>query len=1107
ITIVWANSGGTGVAGYKIYRNGTSVQTIPSAGTLTYADGTDLAASTQYCYRVSATDAVGKESAQSSTSLCATTYAIPPADPAGLIVRPVSPTQVDLAWTASAGAAQYKIYRNGALLATMVSTSYTDAVAADTQYVYLVTAIDSTGSESSGATSNAAVNTALTVPSGVTATVNSSTQITLSWTNSGGSAVTGYKVYKNDTLLGAVAPATTTSIVEGELTPNTQYCYSVSSTDSFTNESAKSITVCGTTDAPPAPNSVDLLVSSPQLNSDGASPVTLTALVKDSQNRAMEGQTVDFSATSGMLTDLKSVTDANGMATAKLGAGGDPTDRTITLTALTGGKTATNAVAVTGTNISIDPPAFSLPFNDPIGKQLTISLKDSAGGAIAGKTVSVASSTGKSSFTPASTYTTDSSGQVKVTVKNATDTGSDTITASAIGVSSQATLTINNAKLTVKTDTLKANAEVPINTAQPFTVTYTEGGTAVAGKTVYFTATRGTLSASSVNTNASGEATANVSSVNAGPTVLSAYTTGDPQASAQVAIIFVATTADKIDLSAFPAIINTNAAGQAGEQSLIKAIVRDDKDNLVKGKTVNFTIIQDASGGTLSKGSAVTDMYGTATTNYIAGGNAGGLNNVQITATVQDTPAVNQTTTLTVGGQSLFISLATGPTIAKLEPNMYRKDYLALVTDAGGRPVANAVVTATVTPQYYMKGHYYVYGDGWLQMKTLSANLSTSPVIPACANEDGLGQGATAYYNGVLDDGEDQNANSRLDPGNVASVTAAVTDSSGHSTISLTYARDYAFWVNVKLEARASLGGSTASAVQTFDLQGAAADYADKKVTPPGNPSPFGDNATCYVSLTALALSDTKISLHWEPSAYAASYNIWRDPNDGSAAVKIVSLVPTSYEDTVAAGKTYCYEIKQVDSAGLETPLAAAGNRVCASSAATSPTGVTAVALSPIQIQVSWGDAGAAGYRIYKDGVYLQDSVARTIVSGNLTANTQYCYAVSSLNEVGSESAQSATVCATTQPSVPDTPTGLTATGGLLAAGPPATYKVDLTWTNNGAALYRIYRDGALRLSATGTPAVDSDVVTQTGYCYTISAVDALGNESLQSTPQCTATP
>jgi len=161
------------------------------------------------------------------------------------------------------------------------------------------------------------------------------------------------------------------------------------------------------------------------------------------------------------------------------------------------------------------------------------------------------------------------------------------------------------------------------------------------------------------------------------------------------------------------------------------------------------------------------------------------------------------------------------------------------------------------------------------------------------------------------------------------------------------------------------------------------------------------------------------------------------------------------------------------------------------------------VAISTTQIQVAWGDAGAAGYRIYKDGVKLQDSVARTIVSGDLTANTQYCYAVSSLNEVGGESAQSATVCATTQLGAPLTPTGLAAAG---AAGP----SVNLNWNASlGAALYRIYRDGTLRLSSTGTAAIDDGaaVFPKTGYCYTISAVNAAGNESDQSTPDCTATP
>ncbi|MEK6654841.1 MAG: hypothetical protein AABY92_06820, partial [Thermodesulfobacteriota bacterium] len=42
----------------------------------------------------------------------------------------------------------------------------------------------------------------------------------------------------------------------------------------------------GATDGTTTPTSINLLVSNPQLNSDGVSSVTLTALVKDSGNRA-----------------------------------------------------------------------------------------------------------------------------------------------------------------------------------------------------------------------------------------------------------------------------------------------------------------------------------------------------------------------------------------------------------------------------------------------------------------------------------------------------------------------------------------------------------------------------------------------------------------------------------------------------------------------------------------------------------------------------------------------------------------------------------------------------------------------------------------------------
>jgi hypothetical protein len=179
---------------------------------------------------------------------------------------------------------------------------------------------------------------------------------------------------------------------------------------------------------------------------------------------------------------------------------------------------------------------------------------------------------------------------------------------------------------------------------------------------------------------------------------------------------------------------------------------------------------------------------------------------------------------------------------------------------------------------------------------------------------------------------------------------------------------------------------------------------------------------------------------------------------------------------------------------------------------------VTATALSPTQIQVSWGDAGAAGYRIYEDGIAIQDSVTRSIVSGNLSANTQYCYAVASLDSEGNESAKSSQVCATTQLTAPPTPIGLTATGGLLAVGPPMTFKVDLTWNASvglpAAAIYVLYRTGGAGPATLSVPApmvsvtdISTELLISTTYCYTISAMDVNGNESAPSTQVCTATP
>ncbi|MHB8910599.1 MAG: fibronectin type III domain-containing protein [Syntrophales bacterium] len=860
--------------------------------------------------------------------------------------------------------------------------------------------------------------------------------------------------------------------------------------------------------------SIDLLVSSEQLDSDmaGAPTVTLTAVVKDSANRALAGKEVSFAADSGVLAVTKGSTGADGTATATLGAGGNPQNRPIHLTAQTDSVSAVNTVNVTGTNISISGAA-SLSFGDSM--PLTIFLKDSKGKGISGRIVTVASAKGNT--LSSSAPVTNASGQAIVNV-TATVGGTDKITASAIGATKDFDLMVNTTILRFVNPAPPAVTEIPIGTSQPVTVEYVSGTTPQTGVTVNFVTTRGVVSASSATTGADGRATISVSSTNSGPGLLVASVASGP--SSQAAVEFVAPTVSSLIIQASPAVIGTNSGGLETERSLITGIVRDANNNLVKNKTVTFTIISDVSGGRLTPASSITDSFGEASTVFIAGASSGGLNGVTIRAAVQGT-AVAATTTLTVAKKSLFIALASDNQIKKLDPAKYMKEYVALVTDSAGNPVVGATVVASVTPVYYQKGYFkglYNIAGGfvkWIPVVTLEAASSTLPGVPACANEDGMLHNPLYDFNGVLDtnpstgEKEDQNGNNRLDPGNVASVTSAVTDATGHATVQVVYARDYAYWVNVKLEAFANdLKGSTASATAVFTLPGSADDYNNEKVTPPGNPSPFGQSASCYVDLEVTPVSATQMALTWQRSPTANHYHIYRN------GINIApNIIANTYIDTGLSGGTlYCYQIRTVDAAGTESSFTGS---VCSSTAVMPPSGLTATAISPSQIRLSWQPlAGATGYRIYRNGslMPITSVVTTTTVDSGLSASTLYCYAVSANNAAGVESSKSGQMCATTQLSAPATPFGLTATGKQT---PPT---VMLSWSASaGACKYNIYRDGSVTpsfsLSAPAVSVIDNGLDLSpvglkvlTNYCYTISAEDCSGNESNQSTQVCTAT-
>ena len=345
-----------------------------------------------------------------------------------------------------------------------------------------------------------------------------------------------------------------------------------------------------------------------------------------------------------------------------------------------------------------------------------------------------------------------------------------------------------------------------------------------------------------VPTDGTGQATVAIASSLAGPAIISASGTS---VSAQVAVNFVAQTAASIAVQASPATVAING------QSTISAVVRDAQNNLVSGATVNFNLTVDPTGGSLSAGSGVTDLQGRAQTIFTASSTTSAANGITVTATVAGT-AVTGSTQLSVGGQTVFLSLGTGNKINAPNTAEYEQDWAVQALDSHGGAVSNQPITAKVLPLYYYKGFRNFVGSSWQTVNVIpncpSGALCTDPnqfppanyvYVPngtKCANED-IG------WTGIFVASEDVNQNGKFDPGNIASVnpsTGGVTDANGTLLLHVTWPQDHAYYVGVRLIATATVQGTESTASADFVLPGLATDFNSASVGPPGPFSPYG---------------------------------------------------------------------------------------------------------------------------------------------------------------------------------------------------------------------------------------------------------------------------
>ena len=270
-TISWqasTDTGGAGLRGYNLYRNGAFVkQLAPSVLSTT---DTGLQAAVRYEYTVAAIDNAGNRSALSATAgaltpVCGVVDAVPPSAPAGLSVTAASCTQLNVVWgvasdSGGSGLKGYNVYRSGAMYRQFPAptTSFADTgLVGNTAYTYVITALDNAGNQSAGTAAVTARTPACpdtivpSVPAGLSVSVASCGQVNLSWaasTDGGGSGLKAYNVFRNGSL---VRQVTTTSMADTGLAASTVYGYAVSAVDNASNQSARSATVSAKTPACP----------------------------------------------------------------------------------------------------------------------------------------------------------------------------------------------------------------------------------------------------------------------------------------------------------------------------------------------------------------------------------------------------------------------------------------------------------------------------------------------------------------------------------------------------------------------------------------------------------------------------------------------------------------------------------------------------------------------------------------------------------------------------------------------------------------------------------------------------------------------------------------
>ena len=254
-----------------------------------------------------------------------------------------------------------------------------------------------------------------------------------------------------------------------------------------------------------------------------------------------------------------------------------------------------------------------------------------------------------------------------------------------------------------------------------------------------------------------------------------------------------------------------------------------------------------------------------------------------------------------------------------------------------------------------------------------------------------------------------------------------------------------------------------------------------------------------------------KPQLTWAAVDGAAKYEIYRSTQQSTGYSLLGTTTSTSYVNTgAAAGKTYYYRVKAVNSAGTSAYSNIVSGRAKAAIPA-APRVTIGNSSASGKPQLTWAAVdGAAKYEIYRStqqstGYSLLGTTTSTsYVNTGAAVGKTYYYKVRALNVDGAAGAYSSTVSGAAKAVAPAAPT---VTMTHSDSGKPK-----LTWSAvSGAASYRVYRSESrgtgysLLGTTTSTSYVNTGAAVGKTYYYRVKAVNSAGTSAYSNIVSGTA--